>query len=338
MKKSLLLIVLVIPIVIFAQNEDDPCASIQGMYDKKVEENYVLRSDVKRLHNDSIRQEETIANLLQDTAQLGQSLLKTEQMLTNARKELSHINSLLTQCRKDSVQMQKQLKKCSIEDIRRNEDSIQSLNHKIAVLNDSIAHLNIRIIHDSKISQKQRQDIDKLNVVVAYLDKQFANKSVDDLYKMTDKKELMMIAEIYGKLGKELPMNIKLTLTCFAAEELATKKYDKIHIDKAIATLPQSTKTGKAIAKRLQDYGVVNADALKLWNNIRTEVCSEEIPNDDFTQIQKKRQIWQRTQKFLNQHPTLSTDYPYIADQLQSMLRQIWLNANNFNTIPNPFE
>lgn len=338
MKKHLLLIALVLPMVIFAQSEDDQCASIQGMYDKKVEENFVLRSDVNRLHNDSIRHEETIANLMQDTAQLGQSLRNTELQLYAVKQEFKQTNALLAQCRKDSAQMQKQLKKCSAEDIQRNEDSILSLNKHILILNDSITHLNKQLTSYAKVLQKQKQEIGKLNTVVAYIDSRFANKSVDALYETTDRGELNMCVEIYAKLGKELPKNIQLTLACFAAEELATKKYDKIRIDRAISTLPQNTKTGKAIAKRLQDYGVVKADALKLWNSIKTEVCSEQIPNDDFTQIQKKRQIWQRTQKFLNQYPTLSTDYPYIDNQLQSMLRQIWLNANNFNNIANPFE
>ncbi|MGN0187822.1 MAG: hypothetical protein ACI392_08795 [Paludibacteraceae bacterium] len=89
--------------------------------------------------------------------------------------------------------------------------------------------------------------------------------------------------------------------------------------------------------QRLQTYEKVNADAKQLWISIKEEVCSEEI-NGDFVQIQKKRQIWQRTQKFLNKYPTLSTDYPYIFDQLQLMLCQIWEDANNFNQMNNPFD
>ncbi len=338
MRKIYLLITLFIPMFILAQSDDEPCASFQGMYDKKVVENSVLRSEVERLHEDSISQEATISTLVQDTAQLGQTLRATKQYLSNAEQELKLKNSLLAQCRKDSAQMQKQLKKCSIEDIQRNEDSIQSLNHNIAVLNDSVANLNKRIRHDSKILQKQRQEIDKLNAIIAYLDKQFANKSVDDLYVMTDKKELMMIADIYGKLGKELPKNLQLALTCFNAEELATVKYDKVQIDRAIATLPQNTRVGKVIAKRLQNYTVVNTAAKDKWNEIATKVCNVTIEDTNFAQFDAKQRIWQRTQKFLNQYPTLSNDYPYIAEQLQYMLRQIWENANNFNKIPNPFE
>ena len=73
-KKWLLIALVMMPKVIFAQSEDDQCASIQGMYEKKVEENVVLRGEVKRLYEDSLKHEATITNLLQDTAKMAQSL------------------------------------------------------------------------------------------------------------------------------------------------------------------------------------------------------------------------------------------------------------------------
>lgn len=337
-KKWLLIALVIMPMVIFAQSEDDQCAFIQGMYEKKVEESVVLRGEIKRLYEDSLKHETTITNLLQDTAKMGQSMRNCERQLSEARQNLKQTNTMLALYRNLNAQMQEQLKRCDAENVQRNEDSIQSLCQRTAILEDSIAHLSKQLSDNSTALQKKQIEIEKLMAVTAYLDERFAKKSVDVLYETTDTNELNMCVNIYSKLGKELPENIKLTLACFIAEDITTEKYDKVRIDRAIAILPQNTKAGKTIAKHLQNYGTVNSDANKLWNKIKTEVCSEVIPNDDFTQIQKKRQIWQRTQKFLNQYPTLSTDYPYIADLLQSMLRKIWLNANNFNTLPNPFE
>lgn len=337
-KKWLLIALVIMPMVILAQSEDDQCASIQGMYEKKVEEGVVLRGEVKRLYEDSLKHEATITNLLQDTTKMGQSLRNCERQLSEARQNLKQTNTMLAQYRNVNAQIQKQLKRCDTENIQHNEDSIQSLCLRTAILEDSVAHLNKQLSDNSTELQKKRIEIERLMAVTVYLDERFAKKSVDVLYETTDTNELNMCVDIYSKLGKALPENIKLTLACFIAEDITTEKYDKVRIDRAIATLPQNTQVGKTIAKHLQNYGTVNSDANKLWNSIKTEVCSEVIPNDDFTQIQKKRQIWQRTQKFLNLYPTLSTDYPYIADLLQSMLRKIWLNANNFNTLPNPFE
>lgn len=311
MRIYLCIFAFVVPVLLFAQNDEDPCLSFQRMYEQKVVEAHTLRGEVERLRNDSMQCSNMLINALQE--------------------QLLQMRTLLNNCREDSMLMQKQLTKCNKESIQKSEDSIQSLNTYIAVLKDSL-------VFATKELKVQDKEMAKLTAVVDYLDAQFARKSVDELYGTADRGKLNLCVDIYGKLGKELPKNIRLTLACFAAEELVTRKYDKIRIEKSIAALPQNTETGKTIAQRLQNYATVNVAANKLWASIKSEVCYEEFPNDDFTQIQKKRQIWQRTQKFLNQYPTLATDYPYIFDQLQSMLRQIWNNANNFREIKNPFE
>lgn len=305
------ILALVIPMLVFAQNEENPCHSIQSMYEQKVQEVYTLREETERLRNDSMQYYNT--------------------QILPMQERLSQMSNLLKNCREDSTQLQKKLAKCNPENIKKKEDSIRTLNQHIVILKDSLVFTIAEVQHQDK-------EIAKLTAVMDYLDQQFGGKTVDELYNASDRGKLNLCLDLYGKLGKELPKNILPTLACFAAGELVTKKYDKIRIDKAVAALPQNTEAGKTIAQHLQNYATVNEAANQLWLNIRSEVCYEEFPNEDFTQIQKKRQIWQRTQKFLNWYPTLATDYPYIFEQLQSMLCLIWSNANNFREIKNPFE
>lgn len=329
--------VLFFSLQLVAQNEENPCLVLQSMYDKKVKENSQLESTVIRLRKDSAQFTEKEAKL-KNTAEQYLCLYNEEKIHNgNLSEHLENAKLMLSLCKKDSAKMQQQLKRCSPESIQRYEDSIAMLNKKILTLTDKIEHLSDLHAQNTKRLQEQRQEIAKLDAIVKYLDSRFSSKSVDELYHSCDMGELVRCVELYHYLGKSVPANILMVKSCFEAEQLVNIKYDPLRIKQYMTVLPQKTKIGKDIAQRLQDYSVVNANARQLWEQIHTEVCSKEIPNENFLQVQSKRQIWQRTQKFLNRYPTLATDYPYIFDQLQSMLRQIWDNANNFNAIPNPF-
>lgn len=338
MKRLFLLMTLVMPMVIFAQKNEEPCAYLQGMYDKKVGENSILCQEVNKLREDSIKQKNENVKLLQNVKYVNQLLRETQQQLKVEEQEHRRLDTLFAQCRKDNAQMQKQLKNCSAENIQSKEDSIWLLNSKIERQNDSIAYLSKTLSSKEKEQQGQRQKIKELNTLVSYLDQRYKNKSVDELYASAERSELQLCVDIYGKLGKDLP-NIRLALSYLEAKELTKTKYNKQRIEKAIYTLSQqNSNTSKEIVRHLQTYATINSSANKLWGNIKEGIFVEEISNEDiFLQARKKRAIWELTQEFINQHPDLSTKYPYIFDQLQNMLNQIWSNVNNFNAIPNPF-
>lgn len=322
---------------LFAQSEDNTSIII-SQYDKKVEENFQLRNEVNRLRRDSAQFEEKQIELLADSLQRSHLLCQEQKRSKNLSKQLELVQHMLDLCRQDSVTLQQQLEQCDSDSIQRYEDSIAVLNQDIKTLTSRVSHLSTLYEQNTRRIQEQSQEIATLDTLVNYLDGRFSGKSVDKLYHSTNMGELAMCVELYHYLGTSLPANIQMVINCFEAEQLVNIKYDQLSIKQYLVSLPQDTSVGKAIAQRLQNYAVVNAGAQQLWEQIHTEVCSKEIPNEDFRQVQSKRQIWQRTQKFLNRYPTLATDYPYIFDQLQSMLRQIWDNANNFNAIANPFE
>jgi hypothetical protein len=174
---------------------------------------------------------------------------------------------------------------------------------------------------------------------VNWLNTIYASTTIDKLYKESSKKELLLIKKIYKTLNMNVPLVIEQTIECFDAKEQCAKKYNKVLIDKTVALLlKHNSNTSQELSMKLQQYSAVYAEADSLWTAMKDEVCKEEIVEESFPQIQSKRQIWQRTQKFLNKYPTLTSDYPYIYDELQKMLREIWKNANNFNKIPAPFK
>lgn len=322
---------------LFAQSEDNTSIII-SQYDKKVEENFQLRNEVNRLRRDSAQFEEKQIELLADSLQRFHLLCQEQKRSKNLSKQLGLVQHMLDLCRQDSVTLQQQLEQCNPDSIQRYEDSIAVLNKDIKTLTSRVSHLSTLHAQNTWRIQEQSQELATLDTLVNYLDGRFSGKSVDKLYHSTNMGELAMCVELYHHLGKSLPANIQKVMNCFEAEQLVNTKYDQWSIKQYLVSLPQDTSVGKAIAQRLQNYAAVNAGAQQLWEQIHKDVCFEEIPNEDFRQVQSKRQIWQRTQKFLNHYPTLATDYPYIFDQLQSMLRQIWDNANNFNAIANPFE
>jgi hypothetical protein len=128
------------------------------------------------------------------------------------------------------------------------------------------------------------------------------------------------------------------TIECFEAEKQCSVKYNENNVQSYCNLLSRhNSNISRTILGNLRNYSNLSAEANALWNSIKNEVCSSEIPNESFPQITAKRQIWQRVQKFFDKYPNISEEYPYIYAELQGMLREIWKNANNFNEIDNPF-
>ena len=338
--KNLIVITLTLASVLtFAQNNDNPCAQLDILYSQKVEENIALKSRIKSLEKDSVMQANVITNLMRDTTQIHKQLREINARYVSANTSLGVVHQQLNQCRKDSATLQKQLNERKSLTLQQYKDSLDKMSITHVTLIDSISKLQANITSSRKESQKQKEELKQLTAIVNLLSKSYEKVSVDELYAKHDKGELNLYKELCSLVNKKVTSNIEQAIVCFKAQEQSTLKYDRILIDQLQKQLPMGTKTGKQLSQTLQRYALANSEANTLWIKIHDEVCDKPIDNnDDFLQIQKKRQIWQRAQAFLNKYPNLSADYPYVYEQIQSMLRQIWTNANNFNAIKNPFE
>ena len=214
----------------------------------------------------------------------------------------------------------------------RNLDSINSS------LYTKIDSLNIEYNSCIGLNKKYYPIYTQHEEFIKWLNTTYSFATIDKLYKESSKEQLLFSKDIYKALNKNIPLVIQQTIECFEAKEQCSHKFDKTLVDmKRALLLKHNSKTSKDLASQLEKYATVYAEADSLWNAIKTEVCKEEIVEESFSQIQSKRQIWQRTQKFLNKYPNLAHDYPYIYEELQKMLCEIWKNANNFNKIPAPF-
>ena len=299
------------------------CADDYELIKRAMQELDSLRDEVTRLQSDLLLKERELTRLqLQfDSAKVdifnAQNLKKLNKKLTEE----------LTIARKDSI---------TIEQYQDTLAQLRTLQHNIENQKDSIVtelskSQTTITQYEPKVAQHQQ--------IVKVIDDSYASATIDKLYKESCKELLLFSKDLYNVLNKNVPLVIQQTIECFEAKEQCSKKFDKISIDMTRATLlKHNSKTSKDLASQLEKYATVYAEADSLWNAIKMEVCKEEIVEESFSQIQSKRQIWQRTQKFLNKHPNLAHDYPYIYEELQKMLREIWKNANNFNKIPAPFK
>lgn len=302
MKKFVVIIFIALPIAMWAQ-ENNPCAQINEMYDKKVEEILSLKTKLSDLESEII----------------------------SVRKELD-------KCRKDNAYLQQKLSSQDSMKKKQYQDSISALNESVNVLQNIIKERDESIIQMGQRAEEQDEQLKLLNAIEVLLASKFDGASVDELYQNFDKRELSLYIDLYKVLSKTPSEKVSKALICFKAYEQLSQKYDKVQIAHLQKQLPQDTKSGKQLSTLMLNYEDVNQKACALWKQIHEEVCAKPIDAAAFDQVQAKRKIWQFTQKYLNTYPTLSEDYPYIEKQLQSMLRQIWQNANNFNNINNPFE
>lgn len=336
--KRILVLLAFFPLLINAQDGDNPCAQVDKLYEQRTEENIALKAQIKNFKKDSSVQQTCIARLQQDTILYRKQLNEVGKKLSQTEKSLKTVQQQLSKCRKDSATIQKQLDDRKSMTLQQYKDSVDKLNANTAVLVDSIGKLHTSVAILSKDIQKQKNELKQLNAIVDLLSKRYEKASLDELFSLYDKGELTLYKDLCPLVGKKVSTNVEQTLICYKAQEQLKLKYDKYQVEQLQRQLPQNSKIGKKLFQSLQHYASVNAEADALWKQIRTDVCSKPIDDDNFLQIQAKRQIWQRAQKFLNKYPALSPDYPYIHDQIQAMLREIWINVNNFNKINNPFE
>lgn len=312
MKRSFILLVFVLQFV---------CATVaqtdwKTEYERLVVENSDLRQDTTNL----ARQKKELINQL---SAAGDSIRDA----LNLKAENRKLKSELERARVDSAQLS--ICQDSVYQLLEEKDSLQNVVTKSKSDLASCYELNRR--NEPLVHQHQN--------VLSNLKINYSGKSVDVLYNTTTKEQLQLCKDLYGMFGESCPASVIQTIECFEAEGQCSHKFDKTLVDmKRAPLLKHNSKTSKDLALRLQQYATVYAEADSLWNAIKTEVCKEEIVEESFSQIQSKRQIWQRTQKFLNKYPNLAHDYPYIYEELQKMLREIWKNANNFNKIPAPFK
>ena len=336
--KKIIVILAFFPMLINAQDGDGPCAQLENLYKNEVAENIVLKAHVQSLKKDSTSHVTIISALRKDTTQAHKQLIELRKNFSVSESTCKKLQGLVAQVNDENINLKNQLSTRNSLTMQQYKDSVEKLNVNAAVLVDSIGKLNASVVSLSKDILKQKNELKQLSAVVDLLSKRYEKTSVDELFSHYDKGELTLYKDLCPLVGKKVSTNVEQTLICHKAQEQLKLKYDKYQVEQLQRQLPQNSKIGKKLFQSLQRYASINTEAHTLWKQIQTEVCSKPIDDDNFLQIQAKRQIWQRTQKFLNKYPTLSTEYPYIQDQIQTMLREIWVNVNNFNKINNPFE
>lgn len=318
MKRSVILLVFVLQFVCTIVAQTD----LQTMYDAKVIENTNLKQEIKRLQQDSTNLQELCR--AKDTQ--NKDLVEYKKRYESTKIERDSLDKELKNRKDQSSQF------VVYEDSVRNLDSINNSLHT------KIDSLNIEYSSCVDLNKKYYPIYEQHEQFIKWLNATYSSATIDKLYKESSKEQLLFSKDIYKVLNKNIPLVILQTIECFEAKEQCSYKFNKTLVDmKRNPLLKHNSKTSKDFALQLQQYAIVYAEADSLWNAIKNEVCKEEIVEESFSQIQSKRQIWQRTQKFLNKYPNLAHDYPYIYEELQKMLREIWKNANNFNKIPAPF-
>ena len=336
--KNVLLVFCVIPLCMLAQNDGNPCAQIEKLYGQKVEVNVALKAQIENLRRDSMVMQTSISRLRQDTILYRKQLNEISKKLSQTVKHLKDVQQQLGQCRKKSEAMQNKINDRKSMSLQQYKDSVNKLNANVAMFVDSIGKLHTSVVSLRKVNKKQKNDLKQLNAIVELLSKRYENTSVDELFSHYDKGELLLYKDLCPLVGKNVSVNVEQTIICHRAQDQLKLKYDKYQVEQIQRQLSLNARIGKELSSRLQRYGTTNNSAFELWQKIKEDVYSEVVENSNFAQTEAKRATWYRTQKFLNQYPTLAEDYPYIYAQLQKMLRQVWDNPNNFNKINNPFE
>ena len=312
----------------------------QDIYDSKVIEVKNLKDSLGNLNIELEAKVNQVKDLQQQLGRVRSEALNS-QSLKNENKRLKEN---LKQAKRDSAEIE--LYKDSIvslmgsflADIEELDDSITSLNQSLMNAKAEVSKLTNQLKDNENFIADYRNKVDQHKSIVAHLEK-FSRMTIDKLYKESNLEQLLLCKELYSLLGKQCPIAISQTIECFEAEKQCDVMYNEQNVQLHCNRLAKhNSNTSKTILSYLKHYASVCAEADTLWNSIKNEVCSGEISNESFPQIGAKRQIWQRTQKFLNKYPKMEKEYPYVYDNLQSMLREIWKNANNFNQIDNPFE
>lgn len=299
------------------------CADDYELIKRAMQESDSLRGEVTRLQSDLLLKERELTRLQLQFDSAKVDIFNAQ----NLKKQNKKLTEELTIARKDSI---------TIEQYQDTLAQLRTLQHNIENQKDSIV---TELSKSQKTITQYEPKVAQHQQIVKAIDDNYASATIDKLYKESSKEQLLFSKDIYKVLNKNIPLVILQTIECFEAKEQCSYKFNKTLVDmKRNPLLKHNSKTSKDLALQLQQYATVYAEADSLWNAIKNEVCKEEIVEESFSQIQSKRQIWQRTQKFLNKYPNLAYDYPYLYEELQKMLREIWKNANNFNKIPAPFK
>ena len=299
------------------------CADDYELIKRAMQESDSLRGEVTRLQSDLLLKERELTRLQLQFDSAKVDIFNAQ----NLKKQNKKLTEELTIARKDSI---------TIEQYQDTLAQLRTLQHNIENQKDSIV---TELSKSQKTITQYEPKVAQHQQIVKAIDDNYASATVDKLYKESTKEQLLFSKDIYEALNKNVPLVILQTIECFEAKEQCSYKFNKTLVDmKRNPLLKHNSKTSNDLALQLQQYATVYVEADSLWNAIKNEVCKEEIVEESFSQIQSKRQIWQRTQKFLNKYPNLAHEYPYIYEELLKMLCEIWKNANNFNKIPAPFK
>lgn len=317
----ILLISLVTPLLFILAENNDP---IGDCYEKLYRQKDSLNNIIQSLQADTTAKIKQIKALQEQTKEAGMANLY--------KRDRDSLKALL-----EGTIPRKQLDDSIVLYNNRLRDSISLHIEKELILQKTIDSLNMQLKGLAEKVSEFSPKIDKYNVIINNLSS-YSTKTVSQLYNNTSLSHLLFVKDIYIQLEKPLPNTIGHAVVCLEAQQLCGQKYNKVSIEQKIRILlADNSQKSKEMALRLQRYAPIYAEADSLWTAIQQEVCMEEITSN-YAQLDSKLRIWQRTQKFLNKYPNLAHDYPYIYEELQKMLREIWKNANNFNKIPAPFK
>ena len=317
----ILLMSLVTPLLFILAENNDP---IGDCYEKLYRQKDSLNNIIQSLQADTTAKITQIKALQEQTKEAGKANLY--------KREIDSLKTLL-----EGTIPRKQLDDSIVLYNNRMRDLISLHIEKELILQKTIDSLNMQLKGLTEKVSEFSPKINKYNSIINNLSS-YSTKTVSQLYNNTSFSHLLFVKDIYMQLEKPLPNTIEHAIVCLEAQQLCGQKYNKVSIEQKIRMLLADTsQKSKEMALRLQQYAPIYAEADSLWTAIQQEVCMEEITSN-YAQLDSKLRIWQRTQKFVNKYPNLAHDYPYIYEELQKMLSEIWKNANNFNKIPAPFK
>lgn len=317
----ILLMSLVTPLLFILAENNDP---IGDCYEKLYRQKDSLNNIIQSLQADTTAKIKQIKALQEQTKEAGMANLY--------KRDIDSLKALL-----EGTIPRKQLDDSIKLYNNRMKDTISLHKENELILQKTIDSLNMQLKGLAEKVSEFSPKIDKYNGIINNLSSYYLTKTVTQLYNNTNLSHLLFAKDIYMQLEKPLPNEIRVAIACLEAQQLCGQKYNKVSIEQKIRMLlADNSQKSKEMTLRLQQYAPIYAEADSLWTAIQQEVCMEEITSN-YAQLDSKLRIWQRTQKFLNKYPNLAHDYPYIYEELQKMLREIWKNANNFNKIPAPF-
>lgn len=291
--------------------------------------NNTLKMRVEALEDDSASRSRENASLKKANSALERERSEYKLKSENTKKQLAMCSSQLSDCRKDSANMRKELNSVNFTNLKQCNKRADSLLNEINLKNEKISNL------EESVRQKNNE-LNRLTATENLFNTHFGGKTVDELVNVS-KDELVFYREWLKQMEKPIPQALTDILCCYEAKEQLEKKYDKTRLTPLQQNLPVNSDIGKNLKRSIDNYANINGEANALWKRIEKE-CNEREQTDAFNLLKYHRVICIETQEFFNKYPKLSSEYPYVFEQLQKMLRYIWDNPNNFKGLKNPFE